>query len=98
MAKAIDEDKEKNYIDWFYKFISSYDTQSEFLSYCSGGTTKAPNVHGRIDFFTKAVDQLEKDAPVAVTSDVVHNFSTSNTVDNVDKSDKKNASSQISKK
>ena len=98
MAKAIDEGKEKNYIVWFYKFISSYDTQSEFLSYCSGGTTKAPNVHGRIDFFTKAVDQLEKDAPVAVTSDVVHNVSTSNTVDNVDKSDKKNDSSKISKK
>lgn len=70
MAECIRREKNVDeYISWLKDFLETYDSQTEFLKYCDGGTASAEKVYGRIQFFKDAIDgfsnnDVEEDEPV----------------------------------
>ena len=45
----------QKYIDWLKNFIETYNTNENYLTYCSSGTANAENVKGRLQYFRDAI-------------------------------------------
>lgn len=50
-----DSKSTSKYMNWLHNFINTYDTNEEYLVYCSSGTANAENVKGRLQYFRDAL-------------------------------------------
>lgn len=52
-----DSKSTSKYMEWLRKFLETYDTNEEYLQYCSSGTANAENVNGRLNYFRNAIKE-----------------------------------------
>lgn len=45
----------QKYLDWMKNFIETYNTNEQYLVFCSSGTANAENVKGRLQYFRDAI-------------------------------------------
>lgn len=45
----------QKYLDWMKNFIDTYNTNEQYLVFCSSGTANAENVKGRLQYFRDAI-------------------------------------------
>ena len=45
----------QKYLDWMKNFIETYNTNEQYLAFCSSGTANAENVKGRLQYFRDAI-------------------------------------------
>lgn len=53
-----DKKSTSKYVDWLDEFINTYDTNEEYLRYCSSGTNSSASVKGRLDYFRAEIRNL----------------------------------------
>lgn len=53
-----DKKSVSKYVTWLKKFISTYDTNEEYLKYCGAGTSSSEMVKGRLDYFRDAIKTM----------------------------------------
>lgn len=53
-----DQKSVSQYVIWFKKFITTYNTNEEYLKYCEAGTSSSEMVKGRLDYFMKAIKAM----------------------------------------
>lgn len=54
-----DSKSTSKYMEWLNRFLASYDTNLDYLQYCSNATSSAEMVNGRLEFFKKAIRELQ---------------------------------------
>lgn len=53
-----DSKSTSKYMEWLNEFLTSYDTNLDYLQYCSNGTSSQPMVEGRLQFFKDAINKI----------------------------------------
>ena len=53
-----DSKSTSKYMEWLNKFLASYDTNLDYLQYCSNGTSNSDMVNGRLQFFKDAIKEI----------------------------------------
>lgn len=53
-----DSKSTSKYMEWLNDFLASYDTNLEYLQYCSSGTSNADMVNGRLQIFKDAINKI----------------------------------------
>ena len=53
-----DSKSTSKYIEWLNGFLASYDTNLDYLQYCSNATSSAEMVNGRLQFFKDAIKEI----------------------------------------
>ena len=53
-----DSKSTSKYMEWLNEFLASYDTNLDYLQYCSNATSSAEMVNGRLQFFKDAIKEI----------------------------------------
>lgn len=53
-----DSKSTSKYMEWLNEFLASYDTNLDYLQYCSNGTSNSDMVNGRLQFFKDAIKEI----------------------------------------
>lgn len=53
-----DSKSTSKYMEWLNEFLASYDTDLDYLQYCSNGTSNSDMVNGRLQFFKDAIKEI----------------------------------------
>lgn len=53
-----DSKSTSKYMEWLNEFLSSYDTNLDYLQYCSNGTSSQAMVEGRLQVFKDAINKI----------------------------------------
>ena len=53
-----DSKSTSKYIEWLNEFLASYDTNLDYLQYCSNGTSNFEMVNGRLQVFKDAINKI----------------------------------------
>ena len=53
-----DSKSTSKYMEWLNEFLASYDTNLDYLQYCSNGTSSAEMVNGRLQVFKDAINKI----------------------------------------
>lgn len=53
-----DSKSTSKYMEWLNEFLASYDTNLDYLQFCSNGTSSQPMVEGRLKFFKDAINKI----------------------------------------
>jgi len=46
------------YVEWLKNFFETYDSNTEYLQYCSSGTSSGEMVNGRLQIFRNAIREM----------------------------------------
>ena len=53
-----DSKSTSKYMEWLNEFLASYNTNSEYLQYCTNGTSSVDMVNGRLQVFKDAINKI----------------------------------------